>query len=413
MLPTSKYLINFLETNILHLLNDLKKQRFSPTSEKLLGIFFKQIRQSYTHLQSRELNYRTFNKTNIPKGETYDLCPLYIQKYVENMDSLGRLYELKIGERRIRVFMIYEVDNTAHSRFFDNAIEKVYLWLYFAQHYAKKHCSQELDIFFYFTDLEKKIPLSKTEIGQANANTAFTFSCKPKNEIYIYRKEEWCKVFIHECFHNLGFDFSEIESSHIDKQILSIFPVKADVRLFETYCELWAELFNIMFIVFFMNKKESDENLAIKKMIKRTEQMLHYEKMFSLFQCAKILSFFGISYNELYERDYRSQQIRSLQYKETTPILSYYILKAILIFNANAFLEWCVLHNGYSINFNKEHDKVEANLNDYCQLIREHYLHPTFIGCLSELETWFARQKKTNRANKTELTTLRMSLYET
>ena len=412
MIEGSQYLINFLDTNVIHRLSCFKKNKLSESSTNLLYNLFQKLITSSARAKEVEIKYSTINKNDV-LGQSYQLCPLHIKTHIDKMDSEARLYQFKLHDRNIKVVMVNEKNNK-DTKFLTDAINKIYLWLHFAQQFANMECSQTLDIYFYFTDIEKTLPALKDEIGHENANTAFTFSCKPKNEIYVYRKEEWFKVFMHECFHNLGFDFSEIECSHIDKQILSMFPVKADVRLFETYCEIWAELFNVMFIVFYSTKKsKDDENLAIMKMIKRTEKMLHYERMFSLFQCAKILNFFGLSYTELYDKDIRSQQIRNLRYKETTPILSYYIIKCVLIYNINDFLEWCILHNGYSINFNKEKHKVHNNLNNYCQLIREHYMDEIFIDCLNDLEKWFKKQIKTNRMNKSELITLRMSLYET
>jgi hypothetical protein len=60
----------------------------------------------------------------------------------------------------------------------------------------------------------------------------------------LYRMEEWFKVFIHETFHCLGLDFSGMNVSNSNKQILQLFPGCSrdmDVRVYETYCEIWAE----------------------------------------------------------------------------------------------------------------------------------------------------------------------------
>jgi hypothetical protein len=65
---------------------------------------------------------------------------------------------------------------------------------------------------------------------------------------------------MHETFHSFGLDFSERHSQNESNQIiLSLFPAvdkKTDIRLFETYCEMWAEIFNLMFYLFTTKKGE-------------------------------------------------------------------------------------------------------------------------------------------------------------
>jgi hypothetical protein len=79
--------------------------------------------------------------------------------------------------------------------------------------------------------------------------------------------------------HSFGLDFSHHECSHIDKKILGLFPLNVDVRIYETYCEMWAELLNIMFIVF------HGSNNNLENMVKQTEKYMDYERIFSIFQC--------------------------------------------------------------------------------------------------------------------------------
>ena len=40
--------------------------------------------------------------------------------------------------------------------------------------------------------------------------------------LFIFRNEEWFKALIHETFHNMGFDFSCIDSSIPDRVIYMI-----------------------------------------------------------------------------------------------------------------------------------------------------------------------------------------------
>jgi hypothetical protein len=98
------------------------------------------------------------------------------------------------------------------------------MWLYVANHYASRECSQKMNIYIYFTDFKKVLPTSERMIHRENANTAFTTSCQTVTEINLYREEEWFKVLIHETFHNLGLDFSEVDDKSSRNAILKIFP---------------------------------------------------------------------------------------------------------------------------------------------------------------------------------------------
>ena len=149
--------------------------------------------------------------------------------------------------------------------------------MYLACNYSPSKCSHKINIYLYFTHLKKYLPTSGYYIDQSHANTAFTTSCKTITEINIFRHEEWFKVLIHESFHCMGLDFSEYEQTKIDKHVLSIFPVNSDVRLFETYCEMWAEIINTLIISFVSYKNFDDiENITIEhtnKMIKNCEKL--------------------------------------------------------------------------------------------------------------------------------------------
>jgi hypothetical protein len=264
--------------------------------------------------------------------------------------------------------------------YFETAFRQIYMWLHIAFLYAPVTCSQDLTIYLYLTKLKKLLPKKGEPITENNVNTAFTFSCKPKNEINIFREEEWFKVLIHETMHAVGLDFSEFDHTTTNKKILELFPVKSDVRLFETYCETWAELLNILFLTFFYTKKK-DKRENIPEMYKNMMILLEIEKSFSMFQLVKVLDFYGLTYDELCDKtSVETHQKRLVSYKEDTHVLSYYILKSICLFHLDAFLEWCIKHNGgFSLNFGKSKKVLVKNLDDYCSFIREHYKKQVFL----------------------------------
>jgi len=400
--PISKYLIEFLEVNISHKIGCFQKTKFSIDILTFFYLLFE--RMVIANQELKKSSIQSINLTNLSKGHDYSYVDSEIKSYIEDMQFIGKQYIFNINQRTIQVNMFCE--NNCSEVYLKHSIEKIFIWLHVAFGFSNPECSQSLTIFIYLTDLEKDIPLKNHTINRINVNTGFTFSCKSKNEINIYRKEEWFKVLIHESFHNLGLDFSHHQCSHIDSKILSIFPVNADVRIYETYCEMWAEIINIMFIVF--NKSTNKE--SIENMIKNTEKLLDYERTFSLFQCVKVLKHMGISYNELHDRSEKSHIIRNLRYKEKTCVLSYYVLKSILMYKINNFLEWCIKNNGYSIKFSETN--INQNMDSYFDLIREHHLDKRYVLCIKNLDEWFNKQEKTKRKQDIELRTLRMSVFE-
>ena len=244
-----------------------------------------------------------------------------------------------------------------------------------------------MSIYIYLSELFKILPTNSKIISQIHANTAFTTSCSPYTNIHLYREEEWFKVFIHECFHCLGLDFSHLNefSSLSQKKVLELFPLKTEVNLFETYCEMWGELFNIIFYVYLNTKTQSPDN---NYKISLIEDYLLYEKIFSCFQCVKILDFINIKYNNIYSNDEFSQLSRE-NYKENTNILSYYILKAIYMTYINDFFDWISISNESSIKFIEK----QKNLEEYINIIQRNYKGELFLNNISIMEEWISQHK--------------------
>jgi len=415
MKDMSEKLSIFLKNNINPIIkNDFQKTRFSNNCKKFLEILFNQI--TFANENFKKTNIKTqklcknMNCDDFPKGNNYEYMPNEIKSNILNMEKSVYLSQININGKLINIHLICKKNKT--NNFINNITKKIYLWLSIALQYSPKRCSHNLDIYLYFTDLEKKLPKHGETIKEINANTAFTTFCKPSTEIILFREEEWFKVFIHESFHCLGLDFSEFDNNVTNKKILSIFPVSSDVRIFETYCEMWAEILNIMFMVFYSTRiTQSVNNSIIEKMIDKTELLINQERIFSLFQCVKVLEFYGMDYCDLYEKTDKSHIARLYRYKENTQVLSYYILKSIYMFYVDDFIEWCIKHNNYSLNFNKSPKLLHKNMDEYCNFIQEHYNRSEFVNNIKSIENWFENMNP-NIMRNSELQTLRMSLHE-
>lgn len=313
--------------------------------------------------------------TEFPKGVDFYYIVDEIREEIENMSKIGKRYEFKIGGRLFVIYAILPMTGSVDAyKILDMSVKKMYLWLYVATYFSPTECSRELTVYLYLTEHKKKLPYKREPIDKEHANTAFTTACPiAPNNIYIFRKEEWFKVFIHETFHSLGLDFAKMPEKPANDAMFSIFPVRCDLRFYETYTEMWAEIINVIFVCL------EKGGLTTKKI----EDALQEERIFSLFQCVKVLNHHNIKYRELTTLKGGSR------YKESTNAFSYYILKSICMFFYPDFIEWCVRKNKGTIAFLK----TQPNILSLVDFINRKHNNPGFITAIETLEQWFSTTK--------------------
>lgn len=406
MKDITKEIVDFL--NSYEYNTKIPKEKFSINSKNFLKELFILMKQGDDYYEKHKSKVLLNITNNIPESNDFNYMPNMIRNHIKNMKGNCYEYNFTINTKKYKVSLYVENNDKIDK---DKYIKKIFIWLFIANTYSNEKCSQYLTINLYLTDLKKVLPENSKIIKQEHANTAFTTACKKNTEINLFRKEEWFKVLIHESFHCTGLDFSELEHSNSNKKVLTIFPVNSDVRLFETYCEMWAEIINVMFISYNKSKPIENLNEDINKLIIKTEKLLYYERLFSLFQCAKVLHFFGIKYKNLYEKDLISTKLRAAKYKEDTNVLSYYIIKSIYMFFVNDFVEWCVENNSYngviSLNFNKNDETIDS----YIEFIKDHFLNSSYTGSLGLFEEFFKNIREKTISSELH-NTLRMSVNE-
>jgi predicted MPP superfamily phosphohydrolase len=135
---------------------------------------------------------------------------------------------------------------------------------------------------------------------------------------------------------------------------------------------------------------------------------MNNEIMFSLFQSAKILSYYDLHYDELFTDEQNKPDVKE-KYKEKTPVLSYYIIKSLFFFHLDEYIRKCISINGYTINFNKG-DHYKENMLEYCNIVKKLHNDPAFITALQKIQTWSITNSK--NIPKPLKETLRMSLHE-
>ena len=276
-------------------------------------------------------------------------------------------------------------------------------WLHFALKYSTIK-PNSIKLYLFLSKYEKELPNSTIDIlDSIHCNSAVTTACNKDGEILIYRKEEWLKVLIHETIHLLCLDFSGIDYYELKSKIKSLFPIKSDFEISESYSECWANIINSYFISYNLldNKKNYDFFLKYYLVIN------YYERLFSLFQCLKVLDHMNIKYENLYNKDEMSIMSRKL-YKEKTNVFPYYILKMILLYNTNDFILWCKKNNTYNIlNF----DKTPKTFNSLFLFIREKFNDSNMLKDLNTIKELYVTQKKNDKCEYL-LKNTRMSMFD-
>ena len=401
----------FLESKVPNIIAELVPAKFSRTSQTMLRTIFQHMEKGLLKYKGAKIVSKAIdfdNQVVFPHGHNFDYCPDKVKTHIQGMIKKGSLFTFELLGHNINIHIICSSKKANIENFMQLAIKRIYVWLYLAFQYSKPTCSTTMNIYLYMTNLKKTLPRIGEPIKEFNANTAFTTSCQPSTEMHLFREEEWFKVFIHETFHSLGLDFSEFDHKKTNAEVLSIFPVSSDVRLFETYCEMWAEILHCMFIVFYKQGSREPDSL-----IRETQLLLDKERIFSIFQCAKILHFYGLDYVDLYERTQKSHTNRLAKYKEETHVLSYYIIKSIFMFFVNDYVEWTATHNSNSLNFNKTHHLLHKNLMDYCGLLRKQYKRTEYTHILQMMDEWITSiANHGNIEHHGILSTLRMTVNE-
>tara|TARA_B110000037_G_scaffold197324_1_gene235346 strand:- start:95 stop:1315 length:1221 start_codon:yes stop_codon:yes gene_type:complete len=333
--------------------------------------------------------------------------PDFIRDYItKNLDGY-MVYTCTIGDREVEIYfgLLHESDFNSLGKF-DKYIKKMIVWLKIAFQYAPSMCSKKLKIYGFLTPFKKKLPGNQfTTLSHDHCNSAVTTSCTPHGEIIIYRKEEFIKVFIHETFHTLGLDFSNMPLTNFNKKMAQLFPIKSEFNLFEAYAEFWASMMNGLISAYFLTDKKEEEEFYLYG-----EFCIRFEQIFSLFQMIKILDFMGLTYKNLYNNDNISNSIRRYLFKEKTNVFAYYIIKNVLLYNNADFLDWCKKHNNNLLSFNK----TNHNLDSFMQFIISTYKNPQFLRDIEKMHVFLKKQKgnksepKYNKLTKT----MRMSLCE-
>ena len=343
--------------------------------------------------------------------------PTYIKKYIRENETYQLTYTCTINGRSINIhFTLFSEEELLKldDKYLTN-IKMIYIWLKICASYSSKSCAKTMDIYIYPTPFLKELPDKvTTTLGVEHVNTAFTMSCSPEGEIVIFRNEEWFKVLIHETFHAYGLDSGANNKNKLFKTLSQLFPIDSDYNVSEAYAETWARIMNTALCSF--NALENKKDLST--FMDYMNFNLQLERLFSLYQCNKVLGFMGLTYNNIHEPGEKNAYLRKNLYREDTHVFAYYILTAIFLNDYCGFLSWCNNHNTALLQLNG----AQYVFNELGYYIEEQYNNESIlngINVVNGLHTSKHSNSKTehNKNGKKEkyiklLNTTRMSIIE-
>ena len=491
MQTNDKYYNKLRRINKTQTTNDVKNPRQSEVNKQLITLydFIDDEFNKFKTIERTSLCFKhKFKKITDPNDKlihksllSSSYIPPNIVKYIREKSRYVLEYKCDIGNKRtVTVYFIifedskFELNNIRKkgASYFKNCILKVYLWLNILAKYADIKCGTNLSSYIYLTPFKRRLPgfVAEKDTGDigseryndyelyedeyshnnilrpVNVNGGVSDVCETNANIIVYRKEEWFKVFIHETMHNYGIDFSLLNITNANKRLQNIFSIKKEIKIYESYCEIWARIMNVFFETYFdinTNKKfssrttrrnfldklyetpksfkfpnrrddehnhgstETGTTMRLKNkydvFLKKFYESIQHETIFSLFQCIKVLDYMGLDYNIISTCSDANFVTVNKLYKEETNVFAYYIIVAILLANFNSFILWCIDNNTNIFNFKKD----EKNIDEFIKFIYKNYKTNDLLKLIVAIENKLETQ---NKHNNVLLSTMRMTV---
>jgi hypothetical protein len=162
-----------------------------------------------------------------------------------------------------------------------------------------------------------------------------------------------------------------------------------DPRVYESYCEMWAEIT----VHWIQPLLDANRSIDFESALDYLTRELEKERAYSLYQMTKILDRMGLDYADLFSHDETAIQLRNTRYREKTSVFSYYILKSILMFYVDDFIGW----TGEPFQFRKGREKEYI-----VSLIGERYKRDEYVSSTRKIHDMIYCIPKPNTKTKSK-----------
>jgi hypothetical protein len=369
------------------------------------------IANSRTHISNVSSKINAIIKHHLSNSKYTDPNVItYISNNINNCKMIS--YENIIYNKKFVLnFIIYDKINIKNL---DNIVKNMLVFLQILIKISKNlnneinNCSKNgVNITFFLTPFVKKLTLTKDTnkeiLGANNVNSGFNYVCLSSGSIFIYRKQDFFKVFVHESVHGYGIDkalhFNFDKNENYNK-FLKLFAFanknNSNIGINEAITEFWTSLLYLC-----INSYQESTNLP--EFIYNFERLYKLELVHALYQISKVLH-----YNDLSYSSFINNSNFNFNYRENSHIFSYFIVKTLLLinyehvlnsqlFDLNSISKVDTIENDSPIDIKLKSDNVSinklfANLYDYAK-------DPLFIKIMNIVEVEY-RKHYTKYINK-------------
>ena len=364
-------------------------------------------------------------KEHLSKSKYIDTAIItYISNNINNCKIIT--YENTIHNKKFVLnFIIYDKININNL---DTIVKNMLVFLQILIKISKNvnnkinECSKHgISITFFLTPFLKKLNITKDKnsnstkeiLGPKNVNSGFNYTCLNSGLIFIYRKEDFFKVFVHESVHGYGIDtalHSDFNSNINYNKFLDLFAFankNNSVGINESLTEFWTSLL-------YLTIASYQDSKNLHSFISNFERLYKLELVHALFQICKILHYNGLTYNT-----FINNTTLNAKYRENTHIFSYFIVKTLMLINHEHMLnsQLFELNNIFKlenitldslINIKLKHDDVA--INKLFNNLYEYAKDPLFIKLINNVEIEY-RKHYSKYANKTQRQRQRQSKH--
>jgi hypothetical protein len=287
------------------------------------------------------------------------------------------------GKTYVFDFIIYNDEIIIKN--LDLIVEKMLLVLQLIIAISNNDLRNGQHVTFFLTPFQKKlnsnIDTTTNILGAKNVNSGFTYPYLKNGITFIYRKEEFFKVFIHESIHYYGIDkalHKDFSNDAKYNKFINSFNIRpqdiAKIGINEALTEYWT------FIIYIIAQSYK-KSIALANFIYEFENSYKLELLHIIFQVVKILHYNKLTYSEFLTKS-------SNQYKETSHIFSYYIVKTLLVYNHSDLLKSTIFDINFSTKINIALKSDPISINTFFIKLLSYAYDANFINIINKVSAY-------------------------
>ena len=270
-----------------------------------------------------------------------DMVPKTIHQYIQHhVYHRGKLILIN----KIHKICVYQQQQTPDLwKQVVKVIPRLVMWLDYIHH------TQPLTVYLLLTPFKKRVTIpSTTPYSIDNVNSAFT----NRQEIIIFRHEEWFKVLLHEIIH-FHVDFSSTQIRTLNQQATQLFNINyrytGNQTMFDV-SEAWVEAIAQCWYFILMSNSENWIQ-DFKRQQKFAQQQMN--------KYLRVQYWFNTGFKKSSSQKTANKRSSKIVVTENTNALAYYVITAIILMD----VPWKYILNFYrhQIPINKLVEIIHKN----------------------------------------------------